>query len=158
MEEVMDNLFVGDERDCQTVRGDGAWRTVHACKHPCHRNQCGDPSQGRPDYLVHKAGTDLYLNMVDMDQKQDHQFMAPMIDAALDYIENHAASHRVLLHCNQGQSRSPSLAMLYLAKRTDHVSDENYRQASRDFQERYPRFSPGRGIDLYLEDYWYVLE
>lgn len=158
MEEVMDNLFVGDERDCRTIRGDEAWRTVHACKHPCHQNQCGNPSQGDPDYLVHEAGTELYLNMVDMDRKQDHRFMEPMIAATLDYIENNVPSQEVLIHCNQGQSRSPSLAMLYLAKRTDLVSNESYRQAAAEFQDRYPRYNSGRGIRLYLQDYWDQLE
>lgn len=154
MEEVAENLFVGAERSCRSVRRDDGWAVIHACKHPCHNNKCGNPPQGHPDYLVHRDGSDLYLNMVDMDRKQKHQFMDPMISETLEFIGDHMGSTQVLIHCNQGQSRSPSLAMLYLAKRTNEISDESYNQASTEFQELYPRFNPSRGIHLYLQDHW----
>ena len=44
--------------------------------------------------------------------------------------------------------------MLYLAKHTSVISDESYAKASNEFQKRYPQLNPGRGIHLYLEDYW----
>ena len=108
--------------------------------------------------MAHRDGSDLYLNMVDMDRKQKPQFMDPMISETLEFIDEHIDSAQVLIHCNQGQSRSPSLALLYLAKRDKHVSNENYDQASEEFRELYPHFNPGRGIHLYLQDYWHQLE
>lgn len=154
MKEVKDGLYVGAERNCRTARNDEDWAVVHACKHPCHQNKCGNPSQGHPNYLVYEDDTDLYLNMVDMDRKQKHEFMQPMVSETLDFVEDKIGSSKILIHCNKGQSRSPSLAMLYLAKRTENISDESYRQASTEFNELYPRFNPGRGIHLYLQDYW----
>lgn len=158
MEEVSQNLYVGAERDCRAVKHSEDWAVVHACKHPCHQNKCGNPSQGHPNYLVHEDGGNLYLNMVDMDRKQQHRFMEPMVSDTLGFIEVHVDSTDVLIHCNKAQSRSPSLAMLYLAKRTDQVSDESYSQASTEFRQLYPRFNLGRGIHLYLQDYWHQLE
>lgn len=154
MKEVAENLFVGADQDCRTVSNDDDWAVVHACKHPCHHQQCGNPSPNHPNYLVYENGPDIYLNMVDMDRKQKHEFMEPMISNALDFIDNHIDSKKVLIHCNQAQSRSPTLAMLYLAKRMSKVSDEDYSLASSELKELYPQFNPGQGIHLYLEDYW----
>lgn len=158
MQEVSDNLYVSDETGCQTTQGNSDWVVVHACKYPCHNRVCGNPPQGHQDYLKRDDGTDLYLNMVDMDQKQKHEFMGPMIDATFSFVDRHIGSKQVLIHCNQGQSRSPSLAMLYLAKRTGSISEESYSTAVQEFRELYFRFNPGRGIRLYLEDYWHQLE
>lgn len=158
MKEVLENLFVGDEQDCRTVRATPEWAVVHACKHPCHHTKCGNPSAGHPDYLVYRDRNDLYLNMVDMERKQKHEFMEPMVAAALDFVDEQLDSTTVLIHCNKGQSRSPSVAMLYLAKRAAEVSDDGYRQATSDFRERYSQYNPGRGIQLYLQDYWHQLK
>lgn len=48
--------------------------------------------------------------------------------------------------------------MLYLAKRTSEISDRSYGDARQEFQDFYPRFQPGRGVDAYLRDYWSALE
>lgn len=155
MEEIHDNLFIGAENSCRTTRGNEDWAVIHACKHPCHQNKVGrQVGQNHPNYLVLEEETDLYLNMVDMDRKQQHQFMEPMISAALDFTGQHIDSHNILFHCNQGQSRSPSLALLYLAKRDNQITDESYTEATTQFQQLYPKHNPGRGIRLYLEDYW----
>lgn len=154
MEEVYEGLFVGAENSCRTSKINNDWAVIHACKHPCYQNKVGQVGSSHPNYLVLEEDNDLYLNMVDMDQKQKHQFMEPMIDAALTFVEKHIESKQVLFHCNQGQSRSPTLAMLYLAKRTNQISDESYTEASNEFEELYPQHNPGRGIHLYLQDYW----
>lgn len=156
MLEVTDGLFVGAEDSC--VNGSPEYAVVHACKYPCHNAVCGNPSADHSDYLVKEVGNDLYLNMVDMEDKQQHQFMEPMVSATLEFVETHIDTEPVLIHCNQGRSRSPSLAMLYMAKRTDEISDESYLTSSREFQELYPPFSPSRGIHLYLQEYWHQLE
>ena len=152
MLEVTNNLFVGDEASC--VRDSPEYAVVHACKYPCHNAMCGNPPNSHPNYLVKDGGKDLYLNMVDMDRKQKHQFMEPMVTATLEFVASHIDSEPFLIHCNQGQSRSPSLAMLYLAKRTDEISDKSYQASRREFQELYPPYNPSPGIHLYLQDYW----
>lgn len=161
MEEISQNLFVGAEQGCRAADRSDEYAVVHACKDPCHRRALGyrgNLPQGHPNYLVHRDGGDLYLNMVDMQRKQSHEFMQPMISVSLDFVDEYINSTPVLIHCNQGQSRSPSLAMLYLAKRTDTVSDESYSTATSEFRELYTRFNPGQGIHLYLQDYWHQLE
>ena len=155
MQEVHEDFFVGAERGCPTKSTDEDWAVVHACKHPCHQNAVGGQvSQNHPNYLVLEDRDDLYLNIVDMNRKQKHEFMEPMVSATLDFVDQHISSKQVLIHCNQGQSRSPSLALLYLAKRAKEIPNESYRQASNEFRELYPQFNPAQGIHLYLQDYW----
>lgn len=93
-----------------------------------------------------------------MEQKLSHEFTEPIVSATLDFVEEHRGEQQVLIHCNKGQSRSPALAMLYLAKRTSEISDRSYGDARQEFQDFYPRFQPDRGVDAYLRDYWSALE
>jgi predicted protein tyrosine phosphatase len=154
MEEVYENIFVGADDSCVKSRNEDR-AVVHACKHPCHQGAVGGQvSQSHPNYLVLEDESDLYLNMVDMDGKQKHEFMQPMVSATLEFVDEFQEAKQVLIHCNQGQSRSPTLAMLYLAKRTDELPDDSYLVAANEFRDLYPRFSPGQGIQLYLQDYW----
>lgn len=158
MEQVFDNLNVGDESACVQTSG---MAVVHACKHPCHQNEVGYTGslpQDHPEYLVAARDSDLYLNIVDMDRKLSHEYTEPIVSAALDFMDEHGADREVLVHCNKGQSRSPALAMLFLAKRRNAIPDASYSEAKQDFSERYPGFRPGRGVDAYLREYWQQLD
>ncbi len=58
----------------------------------------------------------LILNMVDA--KDPELFSKEMIDAALDFMdETLSRGLKVLVHCDRGESRSPSIALLYVAAR-----------------------------------------
>jgi hypothetical protein len=113
MRKVMQNLFVGNEVDYETnVRNDNSWAVVHACKEPYHRQALGysgrGAPKGHPEYLIAKRGTRLILNMVDADNPA--YIPKEIIDAALQFIHEQLASgKKVLVHCNQGASRSAPL-------------------------------------------------
>lgn len=158
MEEVSEDLYVGDDSDC---KNGSQMAIVHACKHPCHQSEIGYSGslpQDHPEYLVARRDSDLYLNIVDMDRKLSHDYTEPIVSAALDFIDENIDSQEVLIHCNQAQSRSPALAMLFLAKRRDEISDTSYRHAKDELGNLYPGYSPGKGIEAYLGDYWDQLE
>lgn len=158
MQEVVDGLFVGDDRYCS--HGDDEWAVVHACKHPCHQDAVGyrgNLNQSHPEYLVAPREGDLYLNLVDMERKFSHEYTEPIIDAALSFIDEHLGTRDVLVHCNEGISRSPSIAMIYLAKRTSEIPDSQFQDARTAFEELYPAYAPGQGIEAYLVDYWQAL-
>lgn len=158
MKEIYDGLYVGDDRDCQTAPSD--WAVVHACKHSCHQDAVGyqgSLSSDHPEYLVADREADLYLNLVDMDRPLSHEYTEPIIEAAFDFINIHLPDREVLIHCNQGQSRSPALALLYLVKREEVIPNEDYATAKAAFSERYPAFVPGNGVDSYLRKYWMQL-
>lgn len=160
MIEVHPNLFVGDQADYDSeVAQREGWAVVHACKEPYHRRALGYATRGapkdHPEYLVARRGQRLILNMVDAPRPEF--FDKGMMDAALDFIgESLEAGQKVLVHCNQGESRSPSLALLFMAARLGVLPDESLQEAEVAFREVYPNYNPKAGIRGHLQRYWEV--
>lgn len=157
---IYKNLFIGNESDC--FYGDrSGWVVVHACKHPCHQKALryrGNLNESHPNYLVFEKGSHLFLNMVDMIQPLLHRFSKPIISSALNFIDKNIKSNNVLIHCNLGKSRSPALALLFLAKRKNVISNISYKQAKDEFIKLFPQYQPGQGIEIYLIKYWGLLK
>lgn len=156
MIKILDNLFIGNEYDC-FYDGREDWVVIHACKSPCHQRAVGyrgNLNKNHPNYLILEEEKHLYLNMVDMNTMLSHEYTEPIVKATLNFIERNIKSKNVLIHCNLGRSRSPALAMLFLAKRKNILCSDNYREAKREFIKLFPNYVPGMGIDRYLENYW----
>ena len=153
MFKVYPNLFIGTERECFFTQKDD-WAVVHACKSPCHQRALGykgNLDKNHPNYLVYENGNHLFLNMID---PTEPLFMPPLFVASLDFVEKHISKRKVLIHCNLGLSRSPSIALLYLAKRAKIINGESYRKATQDFVKSFHQYQPRRGIALYLGIHW----
>lgn len=71
----------------------------------------------------------------------------------MTFIDKYIAARKVLVHCNQGLSRSPSIVLLHLAIK-GFIANDSYSDAVTDFRRMYPYFSPGRGIALYMNNNW----
>ena len=64
---------------------------------------------------------------------------------------------KLLVRCNQGGSRAPSLALLFLAKCRAALSNDSYLEARSEFEKLYPGYKPGPGIQAYLRSKWHKL-
>lgn len=156
MKKIHDNLFIGNKLDC-FYDDRKNWVVIHACKTPCHQKAIGykgNLNRKHSNYLFLKEEKHLYLNMVDMNKMLSHKYTEPIINITLDFIESRINSNKVLIHCNLGRSRAPSLAMLFLAKRQNVIPNKNYQDAKKQFIELYPKYLPGLGIESYLTKYW----
>lgn len=158
MIEVYPNFFVGSESDYETqVARQAGWTVVHACKEPYHRQLLGysgrGAPKGHPEYLLAERGHRLYLNLVDT---HDPAYVATeIVDAALNFIGKGLASgQRTLVHCNQGESRGPSLGLLYLAARTDALPRSTLEAAEAKFRQLYPSYLPKEGMRGFLRLHW----
>jgi predicted protein tyrosine phosphatase len=131
------------------------WSIVHACKEPYHRAALGYTSRGAPkddpEYLIARRGPRLMLNLVDVD---DPQYVRPEIfEAALDFIDNELElGTNVLVHCNQGHSRAPSIAMLWLGRRS--LLPDDFEEAEAAFRRIYSDYAPRNGIRSFVEANW----
>jgi len=135
------------------------WAVIHASKHPCHQRALrykGNLKSTHPHYLIYEKGNHLFLNIVDMTKPLKHKFMMPIIIAVYAFIDKNIKKRNILIHCNLGKSRSPTLALLYLARKRI-ISFKSYEEAKEEFNNIFPRFRPQKGIDTYLKKFWEIL-
>jgi predicted protein tyrosine phosphatase len=158
MIEIHPNLYVGHQGDYEhLVKGQDGWAVVHACKEPYHRNLLGYTSRGapkgHPEYFFAERGNRLYLNLVDANDPA--YIPKEIIDKAIAFVhEKLADGLKVLVHCNQGESRSPGIGFLYLLKHTDALPKTSLDDALATFRQVYPAFSPSRGISGFIAAHW----
>jgi len=156
MIEIYKNLFVGTEQDEQAIRTQPGWAVVHACKEPYHRRLLGysgrGAPKGHPEYFVARRGNKLFLNLVDA---EDPAYIPKcIIDAALQAIDAALISgKKCLVHCNQGESRSPSIGLLYLASRS-LIPNKTLIDAEQTFRQLYPSYNPKRGMRGFMLAQW----
>lgn len=153
---VHDRLYIAADTSCRSGTADVA--VVHACKSPCHQRAVGYrgslPSH-HPYYLVLRRGHDLFLNLIDP--------AVPLfkLDSFAEFMsfarDRYDAGGSLLIHCNQGESRAPSLALLFLAKHLSVISGESYTAAHAAFVRLYPSYRPGLGIQRFLDENWPAL-
>lgn len=126
---------------------------VHACKEPCHRCAVGykEKSLGatHPNYLVHQNGNHLYMNLIDPPVPL---FKPESFTAFFAFMDRQLPHRPVRIHCNKGESRAPSLTLLYRAKR-GLLPNDSYYCARAAFEADNP-YKPGRGIELFLTENW----
>lgn len=169
MVEVHPNLFVGAAPDLLHATGpDGdvkeGWYVISAAKDPWHREALGYTTRGapkdHPEYLVAARPYRLILNLIDPD---DPKYIPDeIVDGTLQVIDVELASGaKVLLHCNQGMSRAPSLALLWLHSRPPLDAGESqpwgaldFDEAVEEFRKLYPMFNPSSGWSAYLKEHW----
>jgi hypothetical protein len=150
MIEVKHNLWVGNTNDCIGLTD---FAICHAAKEPYHRQFVGykgrSLNKDHEEYLYALRGDELALNIVDADRKE--YFADSMINMALFFISFQLYfKAKVLIHCNQGQSRSPSIAMLYMR---DELP-EDFEEAEEAFRLIYPAYKPRNGIREYVREHW----
>ena len=152
MVEITKNLFIGNDSDFKNV--DDSWCVIHACKEPYHRNLLGYRTRSCPqcdEYYFAQREKVLYLNLVDA---TDVKYIPKIIiDKALSFIEEHIENNKILLHCNLGESRSPSIGLLYLRK-TGYFDGKNALQGMFEYKEIYKKFNPNHGMMDYIIQNW----
>jgi hypothetical protein len=165
MIEIYPNVWVGDQN--ATILSynedpfENEWYVLHCCKEPYHRQFVGYISRGapkdHPEYLFARRGNRMALNMVDAPKPE---FFSPdMIKAGLDFLEEgYKAGKKLLIHCNQGESRGPSVAMLFVYRRILHNEDavlsHTFEEAEAEMRQIYPAYNPGEGIRAHLQQCW----
>jgi predicted protein tyrosine phosphatase len=157
MVKIDNRLFIGAVDDCRT--GTEQLAVVHACKSPCHQQAVGYRGSlpaSHPNYLVLQQGHDLYLNIIDPPVPL---FKAETFERFLAFARTkYDSGASLLIHCNQGESRAPSLALLFLAKHIGKLSNTSYVDAKHAFEKTFPAYQPGLGIQRFLTDEWAAIQ
>ena len=114
MLEIHERVIGTNDQSC--TNGNSNLAVVHACKSPCHQHSVGyrgKLANTHPNYLGLEKENDLFLNIID---PAVPLFMPPLFTAFLEFSNKHwRQGKKLLIHCNQGESRAPSLALLFVA-------------------------------------------
>lgn len=151
MWQIYERLYISSDRGCSS--GEGDWAVIHACRAPCYAeamdtfNHAGEET---PHAIL--DGQDLYLNILD---PVEPRFEAEVFHKSLDFMQGQWDEGRTILaQCNAGPSRSPSIALLFLAKRVGVIRGRSYPAAMAGYEVLDPIYSPGSGIQEHLSERW----
>ena len=162
MIEVFPNLFVGSGADLIHV-DDGnkgikdGWFVISAAKEPFHREALKYTGRAapkeHPEYLMARRGNRLILNLVDVDDPA--YIRKEIVDVALaDITSELGKGNKVLVHCNQGGSRGPGIALAWMHKNAPSYAGLTLEEAEANFRPIYPDYAPAAGIRGYLAQHW----
>ena len=149
---ITPTLSIGDDADCHVPHADEA--VVHGCKSPCYLQAAGGQKRkDDPKYLGVEAGPELWLNLIDPPRPL---YQKRSFDWFIAFARRwHKSGRRIFIHCNRGESRAPSLALLFLAKVTGEIPNTSYDAAWDAMEERFPGlYKPGAGIETFLRAHW----
>lgn len=153
MRKLIDNLYVGDGESLKSINKD--FYVVHAAKIPWHKSMAGYKQNALPKdhkfYFWVESSDEIALNLIDADNSD--YIPKQIIDKAIDCVRLHIKHRPVLVHCNQGHSRSATIALLYLATIGEYRGF-SFDMAERKFAKIYPEYLPGKGMREFARKYW----
>lgn len=158
MKQLTENIFVGTINDYYGISVNG-WAVVHACKDPSHKElvgYTGNLNPSHPNYSLKESGDRLALNIVDIDffSENYEEHHANMLKYTLDFINRKIKEgKKVLIHCNLGESRSPSIAMLYLAS-IGTFDYKSFEETETEFKNLYSSYNPKKNIRENVRRVW----
>lgn len=154
------NIFVGTKEEYYRAVSQGM-KIVCALNRAngfvTHQSQVGWSGRGcnkdNPYYLYKEEKDAIYLNMIDGD---DPKYISDeMIDAALSFMKRNLNNNdSVFVYCSLGESRSPSIALMYML---EYGLTESTNDIFRDFREKYyANYQPKRGNVEYISKRWLI--
>ncbi len=155
MKQIYKELYIGSQEDYENiVKYEEGWYVIHACKEPYHRKALGYTGRAapkdHPEYLIAHRDNRLILNLVDAPKPEF--IPEEIITEALKAIHANIDNRKVLVHCNQGMSRSATIGLLYM--HAVHALDEDFLKAEEEYKEYYPWYEPGNGMRMFAMNNW----
>lgn len=81
-------------------------------------------------------------------------FNRDMFDTAFSFLDEYRLQgYKILIHCNQGESRAPTIGLLYIA-RLGAFKYADFDTSVQKLKEIYPAYMPKRNIFLTVKSLW----
>lgn len=168
MTKIVDHIFIGVVDEVRLAQQSG-FSILGACKNPLHRQHAklsGASEEGyvgkampkdEPEYLFAERDHALYLNLIDA--RDVNYIPDEVINKALEFIDKEIADGRdVLIACNKAQSRSPSIALMWMMKSGKYdgiLQNGIFTEIYFDFSLRvYLDYNPSNGMKEYVRKFW----
>ena len=159
------NIYVGTKEEIKQARKIGmniVCALNRAPREPgiwTHQYVVGWTGRGcnkdNPYYLYKEYEDVIFLNMIDGD---DPAYISDkMINAALNFMKEKLNEDKdVFIYCSLAESRSPSIAFMYLLENDIISKDMEFSEAITIFgKEYYPKYKPGMGNILYIKNRYF---
>ena len=159
MIEISKNIFTGSEQDFYSIQKEENWAVLHCCKNPFHCEFVGyrgNLQSSHPNYALMRKDNRMALNLVDMNMFSEKylDFNESMFREAFDFLDGYRTSgYKILIHCNQGESRGPTMAMFY-ATYIGSFGNTNFEDTVTEFKKIYPRYNPKKNIYMTVKSLW----
>ncbi len=150
MKDVYENIYVGSKEDLiKTNEDDFAF--VHATK---------SMFKGNKNEVLIEEENHLYINWVDSADMKYFDFEnngVKIFIKILDFIDKWIKVKKVFIHCDEGISRSPTIAMIYMSKRLKVINNKDHVYAEHEFQKIYENYWAGKGISDFVFKNWFKI-
>ena len=93
-------------------------------------------------------------NFIPLANTEIPPYRAEDFNRYLDLIDQHLRQGKVVLVSEQGESRAPSLALLWMVFRGRILSRSSFAAARSDFFRIYPQYRPWPGWIIFFEQEW----
>lgn len=147
------NIFIGNKDDEKLI-DKKSYVIVHACK------SCFDKVDVNKGYCsnenIKELEDELYINWVDLPDSNSFD-LKTFNNTLLWMKENYSEDKNMLVHCDWGQSRSPTLVMVFMAKVLKILPDTFF-DALSQFKKLYPDYITPSGISKFTKENWEKIE
>lgn len=165
MTRIVNNLHIGTIQDIPLAESLN-YSILGCCKDPLHRQHArlqGASEEGyvtkampkdEPEYLWAERDHALYLNLIDA--KDPKYIPDEVINKALGFIDKEISDGRnVLICCNKCESRSPSIAFMWLIKSNCYPDKLDFDYTLEAFKSYiYRNYNPSVGMKQYVKKFW----
>lgn len=165
VQKIVEHLYFGIVEDVGLAK-ERKFSILGAAKEPFHRKHAklkGFTQEGymgrampqdEPEYLYAERDHALYLNLIDA---RDMKYIPDeVINKALDFIDTEIKDGRdILIACNKGESRSPSIALMWLIKNGIYDCFDAFSDIMIKFTDDFCRnYDPSDGMHDYVYNFW----
>jgi len=143
-------IYVGGILDLHST-DKHAWAYVHATK-TVYDKMLG-LSGATPGQVPYIEENRLYLNWQDGSAELYACDGVNVFNKILDFVDLWSKTRKVLIHCDMGMSRGPTVGLVYAAKRLKIIPNTSFKAAQTEYLKLYPKYSPG-GIGQFAAQNW----
>lgn len=127
-------------------------------KNPFHKDIVGydkNCPKDHPEYF-YASRPEQHLMALNMIDAPDPKFFNDnMIDDALKFIYDFfTLGNDIIVVCNQGESRSPTMCLMYLMKYGYISKEKTWGEVAYEYSKIAPEWNPGAGIGEYCKRFW----
>lgn len=142
------NLYLGSKNDYYLIESEiedkSDWVFVHCCR-SFYKNL------KQKDTKVIIINKDLYIDWENLPDTSSFEISDFIL--AMDFLDKYIKTNKILIHCDWGQSRSPTLVLVYLAKRLKLIPN-TFIGALEQFVKIYPDYHLPSGISKFVKLNW----